>query len=168
MVEHKLTENDSLEKLSVFYHVPVCMIMRANGLTISCNLNSVRTLLIPDRQYCLRKYEERRMPPPQAKFIEYEIHEGDTIFEIAQQHRTTMNIIARLNNIADPSMLYAGQKLKIPRLPPGCIKYSVKPSELLQELSSRYNVPEKCLRSYNCLHEDESIYPGMQLIIPTL
>jgi hypothetical protein len=168
MIEHILSEKDTLERLSAHYGVPVCMILRANGFTdLSC-LEGLTSIHIPDRHYCMEQNENRANLMVHAPFVIYEIAEGDTIFDIAQRHRTTMNIIARLNHIIDPSRLIAGQKIRILKLPPDCERYSVREKENLADISRRFCVPEKCIRAYNCLQETDSVYPGMQLLIPRL
>jgi len=42
------------------------------------------------------------------------VEEGETLFSIAQQYETTVDILLQLNDIADPSLLYVGQELVIP------------------------------------------------------
>ena len=51
---HRLGRTDSLEKLSAMYRVPVCMIMRANGLDGACQLTECRELRIPRKCFCNR------------------------------------------------------------------------------------------------------------------
>lgn len=166
LVEHGLKENDSLEKLSAFYGIPVCMIFRANGFLNSASLEGIHSLKIPDRQYCMRAFEAGKKSYLHTPFIEYKVQEGDTIYEIAQKHRTTMNIIARFNRINDPERLSSGQNLKILKTLPGSVRYFVKAHDTIKGLSGRFHIPEKCICAFNCLPENSGIYPGMQLIIP--
>ncbi len=42
------------------------------------------------------------------------VQEGETLFSIAQQYETTVDILLQLNDIADPALLYVGQELLIP------------------------------------------------------
>ena len=166
MIEHILTEKDTLERISAYYGVPVCMIMRANGFLDASGLSGLTRLFIPDRFYCMEQNEKRGEMLSRIPYVEHETAEGDTIFDIAQRYRTTMNIIARLNHIIDPTRLSAGQKIRILKLPPECERYSVRLSERLSDIAANFKVPEKCIRAYNCLNENDSVYPGMQLMIP--
>lgn len=166
MREHVLSETDTLETLSAAYGVPVCMVMRANGFLSGGSLADIKSLKIPGRCYCIKQNEALRDKAQDIPYIEYEVQDGETIFDIAQRHKTTMNIIARLNYILDPVMLTPGQKIKILELPKNCEKYSVKTVDHMEDIARRFNVPEKCIRSYNCLRDNDSIYPGMQLMIP--
>ncbi len=44
----------------------------------------------------------------------YRIRSGDTLFTIAKNNKSTVDAIAKANNITDPNRIYAGQTLTIP------------------------------------------------------
>ena len=44
----------------------------------------------------------------------YTIKKGDTLSRIAKQYGTTVDELARLNNIANPNMIKAGATLNLP------------------------------------------------------
>lgn len=52
--------------------------------------------------------------PPAAEYIEYTVQQGDSLIAIARRYDTTADELARLNNIANPSLIYPGQIIKIP------------------------------------------------------
>ncbi len=43
----------------------------------------------------------------------YVVKSGDTLAKIAQKHNTTVAKLVKLNNIKNPDVIYAGQKLKV-------------------------------------------------------
>ncbi|WAA10850.1 LysM peptidoglycan-binding domain-containing protein [Fervidibacillus albus] len=45
---------------------------------------------------------------------EYVVKKGDTLIHIAKQFNTTVNELAKLNNIKNVNLIYVGQKIKIP------------------------------------------------------
>lgn len=47
-------------------------------------------------------------------FITYTVKEGDTVFNIAQQHNVGWTTVATINNLSSPFTLKPGQILKIP------------------------------------------------------
>jgi len=49
---HRIRKSDSLEALSAYYRVPVCMIMRANRLNDPEGFKGLRELKIPQRRWC--------------------------------------------------------------------------------------------------------------------
>jgi LysM repeat protein len=44
----------------------------------------------------------------------YTVQHGDTLFDIAQSHGVSWQVIAALNNLSQPYTLKAGSQLKIP------------------------------------------------------
>ena len=44
----------------------------------------------------------------------YVIKPGDCLSVLAQRYKTTVKILCELNNISNPNMIYAGNKLLIP------------------------------------------------------
>ncbi|MFR8103867.1 MAG: LysM peptidoglycan-binding domain-containing protein [Clostridia bacterium] len=47
--------------------------------------------------------------------IIYFVKPGDTLWSIAKRFRSTVDSIAKVNDIEDPNVIYAGQQLFIPR-----------------------------------------------------
>lgn len=54
--------------------------------------------------------------PPAEPTFDYTVVRGDTLSGIARRFLTTVDELVRLNNIADPDRIYAGEVLKIPCL----------------------------------------------------
>lgn len=48
--------------------------------------------------------------------ILYTVVDGDTLTKIANRYNTTVALLSEHNGIADPSMIYIGQQLKIPQI----------------------------------------------------
>jgi len=64
--------------------------------------------------------------PAQAAVCEetYTVKEGDTIGKVAKKYDTTINKIARANELESPYYLTAGQKLCIPKVPAKSSNYT--------------------------------------------
>lgn len=59
---------------------------------------------------------EKGVGKPSAPKVEpryYVVKWGDTLTKIAKTYKTTVNELVRLNNIADPNKIYAGQKIRV-------------------------------------------------------
>lgn len=54
---------------------------------------------------------------PVANDITYTVKSGDTLYDIALKYNTTYQKLAEYNNIANPSIIYVGQKIRIPWTP---------------------------------------------------
>lgn len=52
-------------------------------------------------------------PSQQPKVVDYTIVSGDTLSAIAAKNGTTVDALAKLNNIADPNKILAGAKIKL-------------------------------------------------------
>jgi hypothetical protein len=155
---HRLKRADTLETLSAAYHVPVCMIMRANGLDAGCRFTELRTLKIPSRCYCNRcreKAEERQT---------YIVQPGDTLYDIARRLGLTMRILQRANSLEDPEAIRPGDILLVPRLW-GEVR-SVREGESLADIARACRVSATQLREANWMEPSEETYPGMRLLIP--
>lgn len=48
--------------------------------------------------------------------VRHTVSRGETLFRIAQRYGVTVNALAQINNISDPTLIYAGQELVIPGL----------------------------------------------------
>jgi len=53
--------------------------------------------------------------PPSVTTIPYTIQPGDTLWDLARRYNTTVAELARINNIANPDLIYAGHQLLIPQ-----------------------------------------------------
>ena len=43
----------------------------------------------------------------------YTVKKGDTLCVIARKYKTTISALAKLNDLKNPSLIFAGQKIKI-------------------------------------------------------
>ena len=67
----------------------------------------------------------------------YTVKAGDTLSEIAQKYGTTYQELARINNIANPDLIYVGQVIKINGTTE--TTYTVKSGDTLSGIASKYN-----------------------------
>ena len=154
---HRVSSGDSLWKLSQEYKVGIQDIMNANNLKSSVIIDG-QILRIPAKNY--------------DNTILYTINRGDTLSKIAAYHKITVYDIAELNNISANALIYAGQKLYIPRKSTltglnGSIIHTVKSGESTWTISRLYNVSEDSIRNANGLKVGDYIFPGQKLVIPT-
>ena len=68
--------------------------------------------------------------------ITYTVKAGDTLSEIAMKYGTTYQELARINNIANPNLIYAGQVIKINGTAE--TTYTVKSGDTLSGIANRY------------------------------
>lgn len=99
--------------------------------------------------------------------IIYKIKWGDTLSQIALNFNTTIRSLVNLNNIKNPNIIYAGEKIIISynfnnetRK-----KYKVKWGDTLSEIAEKYGVTVEYLVELNKIKNPNIIYAGEILII---
>ena len=108
------------------------------------------------------------------------IQSGDTLSEIATQYKTTVAILAKLNNIQNPNLIYAGEPLLLPTKE--TIEqtaeakttvtssqhniYIVKAGDTLFQIAKNYGTTVNAIASINNIKNINLIYVGQKLQIP--
>ncbi len=129
--------------------------------------------------------------PPEATYGWHIVKKGENLGLIARRYRTTVSAIVRLNNLKNSSLIYPGQRLKIPGQNQGLIPadddsqavkvvsgpaaggqeqpfiYVVKSGDTLYEISKTYGVSIDKIKKDNNLSSDR-LMPGQKLIINKL
>lgn len=103
--------------------------------------------------------------PAKPSNATYTVKSGDTLSGIAQKYNTTVNELARLNNISNVNLIYAGQVLK---LPTGSAQakekiYTVKAGDTLGEIAQKFNTTVNELARKNNISNVNLIYVGQVL-----
>jgi LysM repeat protein len=109
------------------------------------------------------------------------VKRGENLTQIARHYGVSKKAILKANpKIKNPSLIYTGQRLCIPKSSPkpppspptgkcetGCWKtYYVKPGEWLKLIGERYGKTAACLAKVNHISNPNYIYPGQKLRIP--
>jgi len=114
-------------------------------------------------------------PTPTATLVPgqqviYVVQSGDTLYSIARRYGTTVQALALLNRIANPSLIFAGQRLIISGsgapVPPHVRVHIVQPGETLYSLARRYRTTVWAIAMANHLASPNVIYVGQSLVIP--
>ncbi len=97
----------------------------------------------------------------------YIVERGDTLYSIARRFHTTVQTLALVNRIVNPSRIYAGQRLVIPGGPaPATHIHIVRRGETLYSIACRYNTTVWAIAIANHLYNLNVIYAGQRLVIP--
>ncbi len=62
----------------------------------------------------MKQAEPKKAAPPEGGGKYYEVKSGDSLYEIAKKHGTTVDELVKLNNLKDKKYIYPGQKLLLP------------------------------------------------------
>jgi LysM repeat protein len=100
----------------------------------------------------------------------YTVRRGDILSGIAVRYGTTYRVLAGLNRLANPNVIFAGTALSVPcagTAPAGvCAYYVVRRGDYLKSIAARYATTWQAITRANHLTNPNRIYPGMRLAIP--
>jgi len=129
--------------------------------------------------------------PPGADTVVYVVKPGDTLRSIAAANGTTISAIVRANNMANPDVIYPGQRLTIPGrgstapvIPPAAptaapappapagptagagVYHTVKLGDTLEKIARAYGTTATAISSANSITNPDLIWVGQKLLIP--
>jgi len=120
-VVHVVQPGDTLTLIARQYDTTVDAIMAANNITNPNHIErgQVLTIFTAEANPEGPVEPEDAAPelvqgPPPAQTVVYIVQPGESLSHIAQRFGTSWEVLAQINNIADPNQLYAGQEIIIP------------------------------------------------------
>ena len=111
----------------------------------------------------------------QDGYVVHVVQRGETLYSIARKYGTTYSAIVQANSIRNPSVIYVGQRIKVPTSggssgsTSGCrYRHTVQRGEWLWQIAREYGVSPYTIMSANglSLPSASTIYAGMVLCIP--
>lgn len=114
-------------------------------------------------------------PEEDTQEVYYVVKSGDTLSQIANRYRTTVNTLASINNISNPNLIFPGQIIRI--MSPsnntenetnemGHSIYTVKRGDNLWNISRKYEITVQEILNVNNILNPNLIFPGQKLRIP--
>jgi LysM repeat protein len=96
----------------------------------------------------------------------YVVRSGDTLSEIAEMYGTTVEQLAKWNNIRDVNFIRTGQKLIVKKsASPHETYYTVQRGDTLSEIAERYETTVEQLAKWNNIPDVDLIRAGQKLIV---
>src|SRR4051812_1315321 len=106
------------------------------------------------------------------------VKSGDTLWELAQRHHTSVDALRKLNDLPGNGMIYVGQVLKVPGAAPAARAratshvvekgYTVRSGDNLTTIAKRYGVSVRTIQLRNKLPRSGIVVIGRRLAIPVL
>lgn len=102
------------------------------------------------------------------------VKRGDTLSQIAIKYNTSYQYLAKINNIANPNLIYVGQKICVPTLDYNDIHetshrlYIVQQGNTLTYISRIFGVSIQSIAELNSIKNPNLIFTGEILKIPTI
>jgi LysM repeat protein len=100
------------------------------------------------------------------------VQPGETLSTIAADYGVDATSLAAANNLANPNMLRAGQRLFIPGVTPQQaieargVRHTVASGESLSQIAQNYGVTVAQIMAVNGLDDPNTIVVGQELLIP--
>lgn len=97
----------------------------------------------------------------------YTVASGDTLSAIASKFGVTVEEIVSANGIADPNLIYVGQRLSIPIGGTASTKhvYTVQSGDTLSGIAAKFGTTYQAIAAANGISDPNRIYPGQVLTI---
>ncbi len=102
---YTVAAGDTISGIALRHNVATWALMQANGLT--------GPYIFAGQQLVIPAVGVAAAPPPPATGDTYTVQPGDTLSQIARRYGTTVMELARINGIANPSAIAAGQVLRL-------------------------------------------------------
>lgn len=148
----RVERGDTLYKLAKKYDTTVQSIVSLN------NLSNPDVIIVGER---LRIEASGDIPEGAVYYV---VQRGDTLYKIARRYNTSVEEIAELNNLSNPDLIYAGQRLLV-RSGTLVREYTVKRGDTLGKIAARFNTTVSRLAAINKITNVNLIYPGMTIIL---
>lgn len=148
----RVDRGDTLYKLAKKYDTTVQSIVSLN------NLSNPDLIIVGER---LRIEASGDIPEGAVYYV---VQRGDTLYKIARRYNTSVEEIAELNNLSNPDLIYAGQRLLV-RSGTLVREYTVKRGDTLGKIAARFNTTVSRLAAINKITNVNLIYPGMTIIL---
>lgn len=118
--------------------------------------------------------EPVEVPPPQptqepSPTETYVVQPGDSLSDIAAEYGTTVDELLRLNELAEPSLLYTGQAILVPRRSEPATStavHIVEVGETLGLIAESYGTTVEVLLELNDLPDPDVVPVGTSLVVP--
>ena len=169
-VKHSIRNGETLSSIARRYGTSVTAIRDANRMR-SSRIIAGRSLTVPVPM----GYQPARTTRAVARSNDgsYRVRSGDTLWDIARAHRTSVTALAKLNNLSAKHRIYPGQILRVPggesareNSSGSLFTYVVKRGDNLTRIAGQFGIAVKDILSLNQLSDPEHLAVGMKLQIP--
>lgn len=157
---HRVRPGETLSHVALRYGLAVPELKAANGLEADL-IRVGQELRVP-----ADGPRRERQAPEDVVLRMHEVRPGDSLWGIARRYRTSIERLARANDLQLPAVLRPGERLRVPAGPPpeGLLRHEVARGESLWTIARRYGVSVGALRRWNGISGD-LLRPGDVLVL---
>ena len=114
---------------------------------------------------------------PSTRYTIYVVKKGDTLYSISKRYKTSVKELQHLNGISDPSTLYVGQELKVPKQTTsvrpttpaqkaGTTSYTVQKGDTLSSIARKFDTSVTTLQQLNHFSDPNNLVVGSTILVP--
>jgi LysM repeat protein len=199
---HIVQPGENLFRISQQYNVDVDTLAKVNNITNTWRIYAGQKLIIPSSSADTPSITPPEIiqptvqtplviPTPAAPPVEhYTVGAGQSLAQIAQKYDMSLDQIARLNNISNPDLIYAGQDLIVNGTGDGTsgdtttsvdttqptpvpttsaansVTHIVQPGETLATIAQLYGISWLQIAQTNNIYDADHVEVGQELTIP--
>ena len=161
---------DALSVLADDWGIDLGELMAANAITDANRIQIGQRLTVP-----LPLSRGAHVASWRSGGGSHTIEPGDTLSALAERWGTTVEEIARVNGIADPSHVWVGQEIVIPGggspattapVPTLPASYTIAPGDTLSELAERWGTSVEEIVRLNGITDPSRIWVGLEIAVP--
>ncbi|UTF60580.1 LysM peptidoglycan-binding domain-containing protein [Gilvimarinus sp. DA14] len=181
---YTIKRGDSLIKIAKRFNTSPEALRTANNLT-SSRIRAGATLLIPSaseqsEHYAFSSNQRRASSQSNSKGgkgstkVNYVVKKGDSFWRIANQHKVSVNALAKWNGMSSRDTLRPGQKLVVWSKTSSTnggegitrrLTYKVRSGDSLDTIARKFNVSIQDISRWNNVAIKNYIHPGQQLTL---
>lgn len=165
---HTVSPGENLAQIAARYGLTVSDLIDANDLSNPDVLAIGQLISIPGGQ-------DSSTGQGQTIVGSHLVAAGETLASIARRYGTTVEAIAQVNGITNPSQIFIGTQLTIaegvaqsqPAEPTGISLHTVESGETLAAIAARFGTSVQALIATNGIENPDLIKAGQQLSVPS-
>jgi membrane-bound lytic murein transglycosylase D len=169
---HKVRKGETIASISRKYRTTPELIMDVNGFKRNQRLAAGSRIMVPARTRSVQAKGTKASAPVAAgeeKPVKYVVKKGDSIWEIARLHSTTVKEIQTFNRLKGSS-LHIGEVLLIPSSQASCAvvqtkNYTVKGGETPFMIAKKHEMELGDFLKLNNLTPHSTIFPGQTVLV---
>lgn len=195
---HIVRRGESLFRIAQYYGTGVTTLAQLNNITNTWQIYAGQVLTLPGAPVAAVPAPVEVAAPVEVQVEPAQTHtisRGESLASIAQRYGLTVDALAQLNDITNPNLIYAGQRLIIipgtassaplPAAVPtavvmaapaqvaaapaaaGGVQHVVQPGEFLATIAARYGVAWTAIAQANNIYDPDTVFAGQTLFIPS-
>lgn len=158
---------DDNAKIKIFDVKTGAMVKQLYRYQLAPSMTPVIPVMINSDRIIVRAFDGLISIGPKAlDKKEYTVKTGDTLYQIARTFKTSIEYLAKLNELYSPYTLMPGQVLTVPDVQTGYVEHVVKHGDTLFNLAILYNTTVQEIAQANDLTNVKYILTGQTLKIP--